>query len=538
MIRLLIVDDEPLVQIGLQSMICWNDLGIELCPSASNGQLAWEIIQEYKPEIVITDIKMPVMNGLDLVKKCREQNSKLPIFLMLTSYEDFQYVRAALQYQVSDYLIKLELTPDMLTEAIRKCLQQLKEQTESYSGYSEHPQSAPSSANDMNELQDKFYLRLLYNLFDATEQFRLQASEYHLSFTYSGYQASYCTILVPPELTLDHQTYLTRYSTAIQMLKELLAKYLTCYLVSLDLLHFCIIFFLSDNTGSKTKIETALCNTFHMVHNYCNVQILCGIGSMTIAPEQLSDSFQEARQIAGKADSDSPILFYDDILLNGKKNVFNFSLFRQDLMKAFEEYDAQSLEQIYHQLDDLFQAHPACCLQAIDAASNILYLSMSLLPDGEALIQKIFLKEPAGYHSIYKKNTMEQIQEWMHTLMTGLCNALEEHKRDYKNRLVMRVQQYIQAHVEERISLNEIACLFGISPNYLSQIFKRYSDSGFSEYIQQSKINRAKELLAEGKLKVYEIAEMLGFENAFYFSRVFKKVTGVTPKEYMQLPMA
>ena len=95
------------------------------------------------------------------------------------------------------------------------------------------------------------------------------------------------------------------------------------------------------------------------------------------------------------------------------------------------------------------------------------------------------------------------------------------------------VKKYINEHVEERLSLNEVAAVFGISPNYLSQLFGKYNETGFSEYVNSCKIRESKKLLQEGHLKVYEIAEMLGFESAFYFSKVFKKLEGMSPTEYL-----
>ena len=106
MYQLLIVDDEPLVQAGIRSMLNWNELNIEICGTAMNGQAALRIIEEKSPEIVITDIKMPVMTGRELAKTCRERyGDNCPYFIILTSYEDFQMARDALSYQVSDYLV-------------------------------------------------------------------------------------------------------------------------------------------------------------------------------------------------------------------------------------------------------------------------------------------------------------------------------------------------------------------------------------------------------------------------------------------------
>ena len=100
MIKLLIADDEPLVQIGIKSMLNWADYNIQVCGSAMNGVVALEMIEEYSPEIVITDIRMPLMNGLELAKICRETYGRIPLFIILTSYEEFELARQALSWAV------------------------------------------------------------------------------------------------------------------------------------------------------------------------------------------------------------------------------------------------------------------------------------------------------------------------------------------------------------------------------------------------------------------------------------------------------
>lgn len=119
MYKLLIVDDEPLVQIGIKSILNWNEFGIEVCGTAMNGKQAFEYIGEFMPEIVITDIRMPLMNGLELIKNCRELYGKLPLFIILTSYEDFSFIKEAIKYGIIDYLVKLELTAESLREVLQ-----------------------------------------------------------------------------------------------------------------------------------------------------------------------------------------------------------------------------------------------------------------------------------------------------------------------------------------------------------------------------------------------------------------------------------
>ena len=165
MTKLLIVDDEPLVQIGIKSMLQWEELGIEICGTAMNGKAALEMIRQYQPQIVITDIKMPVMNGLELTKTCREEFGPIPLFIILTSYEEFSLIKEAMSCQAVDYLVKLELDPPSLKTSVEKAMERLEElkARESF-------RQAPGQPTLLS-YHDKFFMRLLHNLFENREQF-------------------------------------------------------------------------------------------------------------------------------------------------------------------------------------------------------------------------------------------------------------------------------------------------------------------------------------------------------------------------------
>ncbi|MBO5278720.1 MAG: AraC family transcriptional regulator [Lachnospiraceae bacterium] len=528
MTKLLIADDEPLVQIGLKSMLNWADYDIEICATAMNGAQALELIERHSPEIVITDIKMPVMNGLELARTCRERFGKLPLFIILTSYEEFQLVKEALSCQVLDYLVKLELNKDSLEAVIKKALQTLDEL----------PERKPAAANSsITVFQDKFFIRLLHNLFDDEEQLKRQAKDFELDFSYPYYIACHALIQAPPAVTEQDKLF-SLYTSTLQMIREILGKSLPCYVISLDLKYFGIILMLSGTEDYKQLIAEALSHTFSMVHNYFNVDVLVTAGNPCPLPILISESYQEARQIFSMLDNEHRLLFYEDVAKDApNKNAFNMSLFKEDISKAFDEFDTETLSGIFREITELFTSYPTRYLQAIDAASNILYLAISLLPNGEETVSQIFAEFPDGYRSIYRQTTIEQVVDWLDYFGQNLCRILDERKKTYKNHIVNNVQKYISEHIEEKLNLNDIASVFNISPSYLSQLFKKYNDTGFSEYISQMKIERAKELMSEGNLKIYEIADKLGFESAFYFSKVFKKVTGLTPRDYQQLKL-
>ena len=131
------------------------------------------------------------------------------------------------------------------------------------------------------------------------------------------------------------------------------------------------------------------------------------------------------------------------------------------------------------------------------------------------------------------QSTVEQVIGWLDSFGDKLSAFFEEKRKDYKNHTVLNVKKYINGHIREKLSLNEVASIFSISPSYLSQLFSKYNDTGFNEYINICKVSESKRLLADGNLKVYEVADMLGFESAFYFSKVFKKIEGISPTEYL-----
>ncbi|WP_167958148.1 response regulator transcription factor [Anaerosporobacter faecicola] len=530
MYKLLIVDDEPLVQIGIKSILNWNDFGIEICGTAVNGKQAFDYIQEYMPEIVITDIRMPIMSGLELIKNCRDLYGKLPLFIILTSYEDFSLIKEAIKYGIIDYLVKLELTADSLKEVLQKALQILEEQKSTTTGRTKE--------SAIKVFHDKFFISLLHNLFKSNEEFQTEAQALSLDFTAKRYAVSLCNIIAEQAASLTIQKSMELFFSATEMVQNIVSKYIPCYCTSLDTKHFCIIFLMdeTDTEKSNARITEAINAACNMIHNYFNVWMLACVGKTYEDPLQIADSYENARQIANSVTMEKKLVLFDDIMKGNEKadtNIFNLSIFKASIRKAFEEYDSSALSGTISEIIALFRMHPTKYLQALDAACNILYLSVSLLTDGEKIINEIFSDYPDGYHSIYRQTTMEQLLSWLEFFSTNICMYLQKHHKSSKEELVDKIMDYINDHIEEKLTLNEIASEFGITPNYLSLIFKKESNVGFSEYITSRKISKAKQMMVSGNYKIYEIADQLGFENAFYFSKVFKKVEGCSPRDYL-----
>ena len=418
MLRILLVDDEPLVLIGLQGMLEWEKLGYTVCGTARNGKLALECIEREKPDIVIADVKMPLMDGLTLARTCRERGP-LPVFIMLTSFEEFDYIKQAMGAGVVDYLVKLDLTPENLQSALARAAERVKKER---ALLGELPVQE-NLAESVRTYQERFFVRLYAGLFQDESELAQPLQHLEIDLRSDGYVVASCALCANTELPSAQQLKLS-FSCA-RMLENTLQNYLPCYVTGTDAMRCNVLFCLTDAQmeNHRTVLRPLLEKASQILYNYFTVRLLWAVGRPTGSLLGLARCCRENAHLQPLLTEQDPIQF-------------------------------------------------------VEAG------------DGDATAGKM--------------------------------------------QVVAQVQEYIRAHLSEKLTLADVAAVFNFSPNYLSQLFGKYGDSGFVEYITETRIAAAKEMLERGDKKVYEIAEDLGFESSFYFSKVFKKVTGLSPREYQQ----
>lgn len=531
MIKLLIADDEPLVLVGMQSMLDWAALGVEVCATAHNGRQALQLIEQHHPDLVITDIKMPLMSGLELAAACHTDAESLPLFIILTSYEEFDFVREAMHVGAIEYMVKLEMTPQKLRAVVERAVERITKMKEAV------PASFAGNPGGINlqSFEEKFFARLYNNLFESPEQFRFQAEDLKLDFSAPVYGVAACEIVSGSEMPTERQ--ITLCASTVQMVRDTLEKFGPCTVTTLDMRHFHVMFPLSAEQAADTAYLPRLMRLcVDTIQRYFSTRLRCGIGAVVSDPFLLAEAAHSARCMLALAADDSPIVDAAHCP-DAPDTTFDISQFRSELARAFDELDAAALHGAITGILERLTGHPSRHVQARDAASLLLYLTLTLLPDGEKTLSDIFSNTPDGYRSIYKYTGTSQCCLWMEQLRDGLCEKLRSEHKNYKHRIVESVTQYIRQNLDRRLSLNEVAAVFSLSPSYLSQLFAKYAEHGFVETITKEKIAAAKTMLAGGELKIYEIAERLGYESAFYFSKVFKKEAGQSPREYMQQQM-
>lgn len=413
MTRVLLVDDEPLVLIGMQSMIDWAAKGFELAGTARNGGEALEKIEELKPDIVVSDIRMPVMDGLTLAARCREKDAALPAFIMLTSYEEFDYVRRSIGMGAVDYLVKLDLTPENLCAALDRARAVVQKEK------ALRAPAAPSSAG-LESYRDRFFIQLYTGTFSTEEQITAAAKELGLALDAPWYAVAIADIR---NRELDPEQQATLSAGVTRMAADVMPKYQPCYVTGVDLRHFSVLLPLQD-------------------------------------PDRLEADFGAVLQ---------------------KVNTILYKYFSAGLWWAV--------------------GRPVQTLHEVCTSRRTAFSALPLLSE----------EQP-----------------------TLFCRAEARTNLDHRARIVAEVQEYIRHHLDSKLSLNDVAAVFNFSPGYLSQLFTQNGETSFVEFVTETRIAAAKDMMASTDLKIYEISERLGFESAFYFSKVFKKLEGVSPRAYLQ----
>ncbi|MDF2923535.1 MAG: two component transcriptional regulator [Paenibacillaceae bacterium] len=533
LIKLLIADDEALVCIGLQSMLEWDRYNIQIVGVAHNGAQEEQMIDALSPDIVITDIKMPVKTGLQVAEAVRQKRGRLPLFIILTSYEEFEYARSAVEVQAVDYLVKLELTPEILTASILKSIAILEDYKKIETGSDGSPYRS-----DLQPHREKFFIRLLNNLFENKNQYLLQLKDLGLTLDRPAYLICTCRILGPTSVPPRGEKLVALCTSTVQMAKETLASATDdeCHVLSLDLRNFAVILSVpgTDPQEWMPKTGKLLGQMATVSHNYFNVTVIGSIGFAVKDPFHLRDSFLSARRAMPEAVQKQSFVFCSPDDTTEDHPLFDFSGSRQEIRRAFEEMDTQALYAIISRMIDDFDSRPGYLVPAMDAACNVLYMATSLLTDGENMVEQIFNDKPEGYRTIYQQHTMEGIIQWLERFRDGCCELLPSRRQSYKEQLVKSVQAYIRRNLDSKLSLNQVADVFSFSPNYLSHLFSKTAGINFVDYVTETKIAAAKEMMLRGEGRIYEISQRLGYESAFYFSKVFKKVAGMSPREYMQ----
>lgn len=541
MYQVLLVDDEPLILTGIQSMINWEDYDCVITDKASNGKQALEKMEKSMPDIVITDIKMPVMTGIEFMQECRDRGYDT-VFILLTNLEEFSLAKSALALGAADYLVKMEMTQEMMGNSLKRATEMCNQKrilTDKIPHREFHPK-------DVKQTATGFFRDILEKAGNLSDEFRKKWQEPVEKMELEQLYENGVLMWIRPykdrdlfeNVSEDDRKEMLDYAQSLmeQFMNRIHSGCCTLVWKRMGILAILP----GQNRTEKYYRDTGkkICN---ILEDYFGCQTLVAI---SVPMEDIWGGSKRALSQIKKIQefyyyhSNEPVVLVSDVEAHfweerhARHDTFDISFLKKDLRQALVQQDKEKVNSVFEELSALFtEFHPAR-EQVVNACANLYYFFLSYVEE-DALI-----KEEMPYPSVVMEIllecfTLKAHTRWLLKFGSWVGNTMENFHRGSKtDKIVEAAKEYVRENYGEKLTLAAIASKIGISQGYLSSVFKKQTGGNLNDYINQMKIEKAKELLEKHEYMMYEISDMLGFENPYYFSKVFKKLTGITLSEY------
>ncbi len=513
MIKVFIVEDEPLILRTIKQMIEQTHNSFKVVGEALDGQKALEGIENLKPDVVFTDIKMPIMDGLTLVSRLHEQKSNI-ITVVLSGYQEFEYARKALQLGVSDYLLK-PLSPTSLKSLLNKIYDDIH--TKICEQQLETLKKIIFNSLSTLEMESE----KLMQLFDF--------NEYHYMLLCSGSFCTFsCSWITPAKdfwIKNNLQDHIGRHMNGKNSYWILDGEHGNEKIVILGI---------SDNSNVEAR------NIIIGIHNELNsfdFPITSVAGAIGNDISRVGTLIQRSRITLNKSIrfAKSSLVFDEAKFETQQDEDLNMpdANTEKTLNILIKNFQVERLKQELHKLLDLCEKKSFKQLtleRLIKHLLNLFYISLGSISDSRTVEIDMEINEllsnSTSYRSLYEGITFI-IDDLFRT------QKLKIESDDSQKALVDKIEQYIKSNFCNQISLQNLSDNFGMVPPYLSRVYKKVKGISPNDYIERLRIEKAKELLMiEPPLVLKDIAETVGFNDRFYLSKVFKSVTGKTPSEF------
>ncbi|MDR0885825.1 MAG: response regulator [Clostridiales Family XIII bacterium] len=533
MYKVIIADDEVLVRIGLKSMIDWASIGFEIVGEASNGLSAYEKYIALKPDVVITDIKMPQKDGLWLTTKIKEMNPQTEI-IILTCHDEFDYVREALKLHVSDYILKAEMEEDEIHNLMQKKKEQLDLQYQSV----ENTNAISDQEDTICEVKysdDDIISRMLESKSSA-EDIREALSQREQNLQHK----KYCFLFFDFSAAMIDPAYTDeKAENVIKACAELISNKFSENGTLLQLMNrdaftrsiFCC--YIGDN-AKESLIEQSIAEVSSSIKQYFGLTIKTANSKIMHHLEETmvaSTWLQYAENRMFYAENGIHLTLDHHVIetgINADSDTHLDKNLHKKMSSLILEADQERANLEIDSLAEVLQ------MRQKDAFATKLYLA-HLLNDVIAELN-VYLGDDSERYDV-QKDILETIElsqaiRMMKRTISQLIDTIVAQRIDNSEVIIRKAVHYIQSHFDKKISLDDVAGHVGISKYYLSTLFKKEMNVNFSVYLNQIRIEKAKELLKNPNTTVTSIYTELGFSDQQYFSRTFKKMTGMTITEY------
>lgn len=520
MYKVMIVDDEMLVRIGLKSLIDWEELGFTIVAEAGNGEAAYEKYLAHKPDVIITDIRMPKKDGVWLAEKIRENGGNAEI-IFLTCHDEFEYARTAMKLGAAGYILKAEMEEEEITEMMLSLKARLDEKIEQ--------EGAGTEKEVQKTSKEGYILGLLLNvqkpvgeLKEAFEGNGLGWNDkkycfLQLDFNHSLKEGAYPAEQIAKILSACMELVVNKYTEeGTACIAKQFGKSVTC--------------FLAGKALNERKVEKDVANIKAAAMQYFGI-------SFKSASTPIADTVEAVREYSNWLYDAADMLFYakcgqhmsweDGLTLKGGK--FHFG--SRDLKRLCESVSDGDEEAVGKQMDEIKKMMAEAKENSFDIRMETAHIMNAIIKKFENLLE--FQADIAGAQkAAMEAADLEELIEVLYGFVRKFMDGLMENRIGNADMLIRKAVDYIDEHYAEKISLDEIAGHVGISKYYFSNLFKKEKNINFTSYLNEVRIEKAKLLLKNPQTTVSQVYCQVGFNDQQYFSRTFKKYVGMTVTEY------
>lgn len=521
----MIVDDEPYIRQGLQILINWEKYGFLVCGEAENGKEAIELMRREHFDLIITDIKMPIMNGIELIEYTWNNISKDIRFIILSGFYEFEYAKKAIKYDVSDYVLKPVQREDLI-----RALEDYKVQ---YKGKINEQKMVEFSEKVMF---DRHLSRLLSGKGDS------ETSEYVVSHLNDRKNLRYISLefdhSVEPFSKLRDKDKRKAQNILYETLKDYLKNDWYHAFIDGNVVgnSYSVGFIYSKKLATLSGLDEKkyISNLYHTLRNQITYKFVLYIGQKVDDIQSLPNSFKSATiaknfQLFSNRKN---ISYYDEIesKVNTDKSPVNKEIM-DDLILAIEENDIQAInnvcEVIYEHFKDLVADLEIININLNYLKFNLINIAKELDPDfDQAEVYRMISR--GSYNEIAAGRSIHYFQEFA----LEYSNYLKQLRKNSFGGVLSEVEKEITEHYMDNLSLKSLGEKYYVNSAYLGQIFKKQYGIPFKDYLNNYRIDRATELLLRTDDKIYNISNAVGFNNTDYFISKFVQLKGSTPLQY------
>ncbi|MCK9478964.1 MAG: response regulator [Firmicutes bacterium] len=526
MIKVLIVDDEYLVRKGIRETIDWNAYGFEIVGEAVNGIEGYEQYLKFKPDIIITDIRMKKMDGLQLIRKLRETACFDAEIVILTAFDEFNYVREALDGGAGAYILKPIKEQELIT-IMQKLKSRLTERRQQHD-------ALESMKSREFLMRDSFIIGLLEGSISDPAQIESQCALFGIHLPENEYTVASIKVdnFETNDLSGTHRALcdvIEYVSNMLDSIRSITCKVADGHTIQLIYYHDDHYKWLQSSTSLLVNYLSAIKEQFEAATGM-TLSIGYSMGHMGTA--QLHDAYREAKKALSykKFVGDNVIIDYTSVpsFMSSALVIPNNTV--NEILSLIKTGAKEKALEVVNEIFFKMKKIPIADVESIKDVilEMIIVLLRSAFKNVEE-INLIYGRTLVPAVELRKLETVDDVEKWTNAVITRMLDANTGHN---DSKRVQEIKAIIARDYDQPLTVEQVAEELHISTYYLMHLFKDETGKTFNQCLTEYRIERAKHLMQAFNYKIYEIAELVGYKDATYFSYIFKKHTGMTPKQY------